>query len=131
MIYLLGSVSFSFKVSNCYCCSVTQWTAASQASLSFTISRSLLKLPAFPLSSFSFIKRPFSSSSLSAIRVVLSAYLSLIKFINFAYLFKEPALKLVVSLIFLFVFFFSLCFIYTYSNMCYFLLLITWIFFKN
>ena len=31
--------------------------------------------PTFSLSSFTFIKRPFSSSSLSAIRVVLSAYL--------------------------------------------------------
>ena len=33
--------------------------------------------PAFPLSSFTFIKRLFSSSSLSAIRVVSSAYLRL------------------------------------------------------
>ena len=34
--------------------------------------------PAFSLSSFTFIKRLFSSSSLSAIRVVLSAYLRLL-----------------------------------------------------
>ena len=34
--------------------------------------------PTFSLSSFTFIKRPFSSSSLSAIRVVSSAYLRLL-----------------------------------------------------
>ena len=34
--------------------------------------------PAFPLSSFILIKRLFSSSSLSAVRVVLSAYLRLL-----------------------------------------------------
>ena len=34
--------------------------------------------PAFSLSSFTFIKRLFSSSSISAIRVVLSAYLKLL-----------------------------------------------------
>ena len=37
--------------------------------------------PAFSLSSFTFIKRLFSSSSLSAIRVVTSAYLSLLIFL--------------------------------------------------
>ena len=37
--------------------------------------------PAFSLSSFTFIKRPFSSSSLSAIRVLSSAYLRLLKFL--------------------------------------------------
>src|SRR5574341_1188749 len=37
--------------------------------------------PTLPLSSFSFIKRLFSSSSLSAIRVVSSAYLSLLIFL--------------------------------------------------
>ena len=37
--------------------------------------------PSFPLSSFTFIKRLFSSSSLSAIRVVSSAYLSLLIFL--------------------------------------------------
>ena len=37
--------------------------------------------PTFLLSSFTFIKRPFSSSSLSAIRVVLSAYLRLLIFL--------------------------------------------------
>ena len=37
--------------------------------------------PAFSLSSFNFIKRLFSSSSLSAIRVVLSAYLRLLIFL--------------------------------------------------
>ena len=37
--------------------------------------------PAFSLSSFTFIKRLFSSSSLSAIRVVLSAYLRLFIFL--------------------------------------------------
>ncbi|CAI9177858.1 unnamed protein product [Rangifer tarandus platyrhynchus] len=36
--------------------------------------------PAFSLSSFTFIKRLFSSSSLSAIRVVSSAYLRLLIF---------------------------------------------------
>ena len=37
--------------------------------------------PAFLLSSFTFIKRPFSSCSLSAIRVVSSAYLRLLIFL--------------------------------------------------
>ena len=37
--------------------------------------------PTFSLSSFTFIKRLFSSSSLSAIRVVLSAYLRLLIFL--------------------------------------------------
>ena len=37
--------------------------------------------PAFSLSSFTYIKRLFSSSSLSAIRVVLSAYLRLLIFL--------------------------------------------------
>ena len=37
--------------------------------------------PAFPLSSFPFIKKLFSSSSLSAIRVVSSAYLRLLIFL--------------------------------------------------
>ena len=37
--------------------------------------------PTFSLSSFTFIKRPFSSSSLSAIRVVSSAYLGLLAFL--------------------------------------------------
>ena len=37
--------------------------------------------PTFPLSSFTFIKRLFSSSSLSAIRVVSSAYLRLLVFL--------------------------------------------------
>ena len=37
--------------------------------------------PAFSLSSFTFIKRLFSSSSLSAIRVVSSAYLTLLIFL--------------------------------------------------
>ena len=37
--------------------------------------------PAFPVSSFTFIKRLFSSSSLSAIRVVSSVYLRLLIFL--------------------------------------------------
>src|SRR5574337_617787 len=37
--------------------------------------------PTFSLSTFTFIKRLFSSSSLSAIRVVLSAYLGLLIFL--------------------------------------------------
>ena len=37
--------------------------------------------PTFSLLSFTFIKRPFSSSSLAAIRVVLSAYLRLLIFL--------------------------------------------------
>ena len=40
-----------------------------------------VELPTFLLSSFTFIKRLFSSSSLSAIRVVLSAYLRLLIFL--------------------------------------------------
>ena len=45
---------------------------------------SFLKLsfkPTFPLSSFTFVKRLFSSSSLSAIRVVSSAFLKLLIFL--------------------------------------------------
>ena len=38
--------------------------------------------PTFPLSSFTFVKRLFSYSSLSAIRVVLSAYLRLLIFLQ-------------------------------------------------
>ena len=41
----------------------------------------LQKKPTFPLSSFTFIKRLFSSSSLSAVRVVSSAYLRLLIFL--------------------------------------------------
>ena len=41
----------------------------------------LIFKPTFSLSSFTFIKRPFSSSSLSAIRVVSSAYLRLLIFL--------------------------------------------------
>ena len=37
--------------------------------------------PAFPLSSFTFIKRPLTSSSLSALRLVSSAYLRLLIFL--------------------------------------------------
>ena len=43
--------------------------------------RKLTFQPAFSLSSFTFIKRIFSSSSLSAIRVVSSAYLRLLIFL--------------------------------------------------
>ena len=39
-------------------------------------------MPAFPLSSFTFIKRFFSSSLLSVIRVVSSAYLRLLTFLS-------------------------------------------------
>ena len=42
--------------------------------------------PAFSLSTFTFIKRLFSSSSLSAIRVVSSAYLRLLIFIIYFYI---------------------------------------------
>ena len=38
--------------------------------------------PAFPLYSFAFIKRLFSSSSLSAVTVVSSAYLKLLVFLS-------------------------------------------------
>ena len=38
--------------------------------------------PTFSPSSFSFIKRPFSSSSLSAIRVVSSAYLKFLRYVH-------------------------------------------------
>ena len=41
--------------------------------------------PTFSLSSFSFIKRLFSSSSLSGIRVVSSAYLRLLIFLSWGY----------------------------------------------
>ena len=41
--------------------------------------------PTFSLSSFTFIKRLFSSSSLSAIRVVSSAHLRLLIFLPFKY----------------------------------------------
>ena len=64
-IYTFSSVQFSPTVVSD---SATPWTAAHQASLSIINSRSLPKL-----SSFTFIKRLFSSSPLYAIRVVSSA----------------------------------------------------------
>ena len=55
----------------------------------------------FSLSSFTFIKRPFSCSSLYAIRVVSSAYLSLLIFLLAilipAYAFSSPAFLMMYS----------------------------------
>ena len=55
----------------------------------------------FSLSSFTFIKRLFSSSSLSAIKVVLSAYLKLLIFLQAilipAYVSSSPAFLLMYS----------------------------------
>ena len=50
--------------------------------------------PAFSLSSFTFIKRLFSSSSLSAIRVVSSAYLRLLIFLPAILCFIQPGILL-------------------------------------
>ena len=47
--------------------------------------------PTFSLSSFTFIKRLFSSSSLSAIRMVSSAYLKLLIFLPAIFWFPRPA----------------------------------------
>ena len=114
-IYLPGSEIVVIHLLSCVLLFVTPWTAALQASLSFHLSQSLLKVmsiesteaiqpshphppspvlsfpasgsfpmsqllvfwmlsfkPAFSLFSFTSIKRLFSSSSLSAIRVVSS-----------------------------------------------------------
>ena len=53
--------------------------------------------PTFPLSSFTFIKRLFSSSSLSAIRVVSSTYLRFIDIspgnLNFSLCFLQPSVS--------------------------------------
>ena len=52
--------------------------------------------PNFPLSSFTFIKRLFSSSSLSAVRVVSSAYLRLLVFpgnLDFSLCFIQPSVS--------------------------------------
>ena len=46
-----------------------------------SICHEVMEKPTFPLSSFTFIKRLFSSSSLSAKRVVSSAYLRLLVFL--------------------------------------------------
>ena len=57
--------------------------------------------PTFSLSSFTFIKRLFSSSSLSAIRVVSSAYLRLLIFLpailSPAYVSSSPAFLMMYS----------------------------------
>ena len=57
--------------------------------------------PAFSLSSFTFIKKLFSSSLLSAIRVVSSAYLTLLIFLLAilipAYVSSSPALLMMYS----------------------------------
>ena len=57
--------------------------------------------PAFSLSSFTFIKRLFSSSSLSAIRVVSSAYLRLLIFLSailiLTYAFSNPLFLMMCS----------------------------------
>ena len=57
--------------------------------------------PTFSLSSFTFIKRLFSSSSLSAVRVVLSAYLRLLIFLPAtlipAYASSSPAFLMMYS----------------------------------
>ena len=49
--------------------------------------------PAFSLSSFTFIKRLFSSSSLSAIRVVSSEYLWLLIFLDSSLCFIQPSIS--------------------------------------
>ena len=76
------------KVSHCFYCFLIYlpWSNRTRCyDLSF-----LNVEPTFSLSSFTFIKRLFSSSSLSAIRVVSSAYLRLLIFIP-AILFEEEA----------------------------------------
>jgi len=68
------------KVSHCFLCfpNYLPWNDGTGCyDLSFWLSFK----PTFSLSSFTFFKRLFSSSSLSAIRVVLSAYLRLLIFL--------------------------------------------------
>ena len=64
------------KVSHCFHCFPTylQWSDGSDAMI--LVFWMLSSKPTFSLSSFTFIKRLFSSSSLSAITVVSSTYLS-------------------------------------------------------
>ena len=64
------------------CCHVTPWTAACRLLCPWTFPGRMLSFkPTFSLSSFTSIKRLFSCSLLSAIRVVSSAYLRLLMFL--------------------------------------------------
>ena len=63
--------------------------------------------PTFSLSSFTFIKRLFSSSSLSAIRVVSSAYLRLLIFLISPWYSLELCIQMGISFLFSFAFHFS------------------------
>ena len=69
------------KVCHCFHCSLSLCHEVMGPDAMILVSRTLSFKPAFSLSSFTFIKRLFSSSSLSAIRVISSAYLRLLIFL--------------------------------------------------
>ena len=69
------------KISLCFHCFPSICHEVMEPDVTIFIFWMLSFKPAFSLSSFTFIKRPFSSSSLSAIRVVSSAYLRLLIFL--------------------------------------------------
>ena len=68
------------KVSHCFCCSPVICHEVLAPDAMIFVFR-ILSFNQFSLSSFSFIKMFFSSSSLSAIRVVSSTYLRLLIFL--------------------------------------------------
>ena len=69
------------KVCHCFHCFPTHCHEMMGPDAMILVSWMLSFKPAFSLSSFTFIKRLFSSSSLSAIKVVSSAYLRLLIFL--------------------------------------------------
>ena len=69
------------RVSHCFHCFPTYLPWSDGTGTMILVFWTLSFKPTFSLSSFRFIKRLFSSSSLSAVRVVSSAYLSLLIFL--------------------------------------------------
>ena len=69
------------KVSHCFQCFLISWHEVIGPDAMIFIFWMVSFKPAFSLSSFTFIKRLFSSSSLSNIRVVSSVYLRLLIFL--------------------------------------------------
>ena len=69
------------KVCHCFHCFPTIWHEVMGPDAMILVFWMLSFKPTFSLSSFTFIKRLFNSSSLSAIRVVSSAYLRLLIFL--------------------------------------------------
>ena len=66
------------KVSDCFHCFLIYWSWSDETRCHDLCFLMLSFKPAFSLSSFTFIKRLFSSSSLSVVRVESSAYLRLL-----------------------------------------------------